>query len=297
MKASAEVINKSYNKKDLKLSIKGRKKVLKVITYIMLIIGSVITILPFLWLVRSALMERSQIFIFPPQWIPNPFKWSNFTEALSAAPFLRYFLNTMVIVIPVMAGTLLTSAMAAFSFSRLKWRGKKVMFYLLLSTMMLPYAVTLIPTFILWEHLGFVNTPVPLIVPAWFGGGAFNIFLLRQFFMTLPKELDEAALIDGANYWQIFFKIILPLSKPALAVVAIFTFMATWNDFLAPLIYLNDSDKYTLALGLAQFKGTFTSQWNYLMAASTVITIPIIIIFFLCQKYFVQGITLTGMKS
>lgn len=278
-------------------TISKTKFITKTISYILLIIGSLIMAVPFIWLIRSSLMEPKQIFTFPPEWIPKPFVWSNYKNALKAAPFLTYLKNTMFIVVFVMGGTLLTSALSAYSFARFNWPGKKLMFYLLLSTMMLPYAVTLIPNFVLWHWLGFINTPIPLIVPAWFGGGAFNIFLLRQFFMTIPKELDEAALIDGANYFQIFFLILLPLMKPALAVVAIFTFMGTWNDFLGPLIYLSDSNKYTLAIGLAQFKGNYASQWNYLMAASTVVILPIIVLFFVCQKYFVQGITLTGMKD
>ncbi|HYF83316.1 MAG TPA: carbohydrate ABC transporter permease [Clostridia bacterium] len=278
-------------------TISKTKSITKTISYILLIIGSMIMAVPFIWLIRSSLMEPRQIFTFPPEWIPKPFVWSNYKNALKAAPFLIYLKNTMFIVVFVMGGTLLTSALSAYSFARFNWPGKKLMFYLLLSTMMLPYAVTLIPNFILWHWLGFTNTPVPLIVPAWFGGGAFNIFLLRQFFMTIPKELDEAALIDGANYFQIFFLILLPLMKPALAVVAIFTFMGTWNDFLGPLIYLGDSNKYTLAIGLAQFKGNYAAQWNYLMAASTVVILPIIVLFFVCQKYFVQGITLTGLKD
>ena len=278
-------------------SISKSKFITRTISYILLFAGSMVMAVPFIWLIRSSLMEPKQIFTFPPEWIPNPFVWSNYKNALTAAPFFTYFKNTMFIVIFVMAGTLLTSALSAYSFARFNWPGKKIMFYLLLSTMMLPYAVTIIPNFILWNWLGFINTPVPLIVPAWFGGGAFNIFLLRQFFMTIPRELDEAAIIDGANYFQIFFKILLPLIKSALAVIAIFTFMGTWNDFLGPLIYLSDSDKYTLAIGLAQFKGNYAAQWNYLMAASTVVIMPIIVLFFVCQKYFVQGITLTGMKN
>jgi multiple sugar transport system permease protein len=277
-------------------SLKRKKKINKTFVYITLILGSIFMIMPFIWLLRSSLMDTAQIFTFPPEWVPDPFQWSNYPEALTAVPFFRYFLNTLFIVVFVIAGTLLTCSMAAYSFARLKWRGKKIAFYLLLSTMMLPYAVTLIPTFMIWNWLGLVNTTAPLIVPAWFGASAFNIFLLRQFFMGIPGEIEEAALIDGASYLQIFFKIMLPLSKPALAVVAIFTFMATWNDFLGPLIYLNDPDKYTLAVGLAQFKGTFSSQWNYLMAASLVVIIPVIVLFFSCQKYFVKGITLTGMK-
>lgn len=267
------------------------------ITYVLLVIFGTISFIPFVWLVRSALMETRQIFVYPVEWIPKPFRWSNFKEALTAAPFVTYFLNTMYVVTLTMAGTLITSSFAAYSFSRLKWKGRNFFFYSLLSTMMLPYAVTLIPTFVLWNYLGLLNTYVPLITPAWLGGGAFNIFLLRQFFMTIPKELDEAAIIDGANNWQIFWRILIPQLKPALAVVAIFTFINTWNDFLGPLIYLTDSSKFTLSLGLSQFKGNFSTQWNYMMAASTVVIMPIIVLFFFCQKYFIQGVTLTGLKD
>jgi multiple sugar transport system permease protein len=278
-------------------SIKKSKRIGLIISYILLIIFSAVTILPFVWLIRSSFMEIRQIFVIPIEWIPNPFRWKNYTEALNIAPFATYIKNTAIIVFFVITGTVITSSLAAYSFSRLRWRGRNIMFYLLLSTMMLPYAVTIIPTFIMWKELGAINSFLPLTVPAWFGGGAFNIFLLRQFFMTIPKELDEAALIDGANYLQIFWKILVPLLKPALAVVAIFTFMSSWNDFLGPVIYLTDSDKYTLALGLSQFKSNMSAQWNYLMAASTMVLMPIVVLFFVCQKYFVQGITLTGMKD
>lgn len=278
-------------------SIKKSKRISLIISYILLIIFSAITILPFVWLIRSSFMEIRQIFVIPIEWIPNPFRWKNYTEAIKIAPFATYLKNTAIIVFFVITGTVTTSSLAAYSFSRLKWRGRNIMFYLLLSTMMLPYAVTIIPTFIMWKGLGAINSFLPLTVPAWFGGGAFNIFLLRQFFMTIPKELDEAALIDGANHLQIFWRILVPLLKPALAVVAIFTFMSAWNDFLGPVIYLTDSDKYTLALGLSQFKSNMSAQWNYLMSASTMVLMPVVVLFFVCQKYFVQGITLTGMKD
>lgn len=278
-------------------SMTKSRKISSAISYTLLILLSIIMLIPFIWLVRSSLMEPRQIFIFPPEWIPKPVMWSNYSKALTVEPFGLYFKNTLVIVVFSMIGTIITSTLASYSFARLNWRGKKIMFYLLLSTMMLPYAVTIIPSFMLWNWLGYVDTPIPLIIPSWLGGGAFNIFLLRQFFLTIPKELDEAAIIDGANYGQILVKILFPLIKPALAVISIFTFMGTWNDFLGPLIYLSDSKKYTLAIGLAQFKGNYAAQWNYLMAASTVVILPIIVLFFLCQKYFVQGITLTGMKN
>lgn len=270
---------------------------MRIFIYFFLILGSFMMMVPFIWLIRSSLMTNAQIFVFPPEWIPNPFQWSNYSEALTIVPFYRYFLNTMKIEVFTVIGVLLTSSLAAFSFARLKWPGKNIVFALLLSTLMLPYAVTLIPTFIFWKSIGMINTIVPLTVPAWLGGGAFNIFLLRQFFLTIPRELDEAAYMDGATPFTVYWKIILPLSKPALIVVGIFTFINVWNDFLGPLVYLGDNDSYTLALALASFKGMMNAQWGYLMAASAAITFPIVVLFFLAQKSFIQGITLTGLKG
>lgn len=276
-----------------------RRQAKRTILYVILIAGCVPTLLPFVWMVRSAFMDNSQIFLSPPQWIPKPWHFDNFSLALDAQPFLQYLLNTMIIEVGVVAGTLLSCSLAAFSFSRLRWRGRGVVFGLTLSTMLLPYAVTIIPTFLMWRTLGAINTFVPLIAPAWFGsigGGAFYIFLLRQFFLTIPYELDEAAYVDGASVWWVFSRIILPLSKPAIAVVVVFTFVNTWNDFLGPLIYLNTQNNYTLALGLAAFQGTYTGQWGLLMAAATLVVVPIIVLFFFAQRYFVEGITFTGGK-
>ncbi len=265
--------------------------------WLVLIIGAAAMLVPFVWLVRSALMTDSQIFVSPPEWIPNPFAWSNFAEALTAQPFLRYFLNTMIIEVFVVIGTVLTCSVAAFSFARLRWRGRNVVFGLLLTGVMLPYAVTLIPTFVMWGSLGMLDTFAPLIVPSWFGGGIFNIFLMRQFFLTIPFELDEAAYIDGASPWRVFWTIIMPNSKPVIVVVVIFTFIGVWNDFLGPLLYLSDESSFTLALGLATFQSTYTAQWGYLMAASLVVILPIIVLFFVLQRYFVEGVTLTGVKG
>lgn len=272
----------------------------KMFAYIILSAGSIIMMFPFAWLVRSSLMSTAQIFIFPPEWIPDPVKWSNYWESLTIVPFYRYFLNTLTIELFVLVGILFSSTFAAYSFSRLKWPGRNVAFYLILSTMMLPYAVTLIPTFMMFQKVNAVNTFIPLTLPSWFGtgiNGAFNIFLLRQFFMTIPKELDEAAYMDGAKPFTVLWRLILPLSKPALIVVTIFTFISVWNDFLGPLIYLNDDNKFTLAMGLASFKGLLTAQWGYLMAASTAVVAPIVVLFFLAQRYFIEGITLTGIKG
>jgi multiple sugar transport system permease protein len=269
----------------------------KVIIYLLCLAVSAVMLIPLLWLVRSSFMGLKQIFVFPPQWIPDPWHWDNYPKALTTIPFFRYFLNTMTILVPSVIGTVATSALAAYGFARLRWPGRDVVFNILMTTLMLPYAVTLIPTFLMWAKLGLINTYWPLVLPSWFGGGIFFIFLLRQFFMTLPTELDEAATIDGANPLQIFWHIIIPLSRPALITVAIFSTLGAWNDFLGPLIYLNDSRQYTLALGLAEFTGLYTSQWHLLMAAATVVLVPVLILFFVAQRYFIEGIALTGSKG
>jgi multiple sugar transport system permease protein len=281
----------------MELKERTSRKLENTIVYAFLFIGLIVYILPFAWLVRSSFMDISQIFIQPPEWIPKPFQWQNYPKALTAMPFFRYLINTLIILISVEFGTLLTSSTVAFSFSRLKWRGRDIFFFLILTTLMIPYTVILIPTFLLWKYLGGINTFLPLTVPAWFGGGAFNIFLLRQFFSTIPYELDEAAYLDGATPWQVLWKITVPLSKPGLITVGVFTFMGVWGDLLGPIVYLNDSSKYTLAVGLTTFMSAYTTQWNYLMAASTAIIVPPIILYFIGQRFFVEGIVLTGLRE
>lgn len=265
--------------------------------FLICVIISLLMMLPLAWLVRSSFMEMGQIFIFPPEWVPNPFRFENYPEAMTVIPFFRYFINTMLILVPSVLGTLVSSSLAAYGFSRLTWPGRDMVFGVLLSTLMLPYIITLLPTFLAWSKVGMIDTYVPLIVPSWLGVHVFYIFLLRQFFKNLPGELDEAATIDGANPLQVFWYIILPVSRPALLVVAILSGLNVWNDFLDPLVYINSSDNYTLALGLSQFTGLYTSQWNLLMAASTVIIVPVLLVFFLTQRYFIEGVTMSGLKG
>lgn len=276
--------------------MKSRMFVGQFTVYTILIIGAVCCLLPFFWLVRSSLMTSGQIFEMPPLWIPSPFKFSNYTDALTTVEFGRFFKNTAFITLLCIIGAILSSSICAYSFARLQWPGRKLIFGLLLSSMMLPGAVTLIPTFIGWKLVGLINTYYPLILPAWFGS-AFDIFLLRQFYSTIPKELDEAAYVDGANHFTIYWRIILPLSKPALIVIGLFSFMNTWNDFMGPLVYLNEESKYTVALGLQMFQSLHSAQWHLLMAASMVVITPVIIVFFIGQRYFIEGITLTGLKG
>jgi multiple sugar transport system permease protein len=265
--------------------------------YIALILVSAMFIIPFVWLIRSSVMDLSQIFVMPPEWIPNPFKWDNYERALTVLPFGDFFKNTLIIVFSVIIGTVLTSTIAAFGFSRIQWKGRDTIFAILMTSMMLPAAVTLIPSFLGWKTLGFYDTFYPLIVPAFFGGGIFNIFLLRQFYMTIPRDFDEAAYVDGANYFQIYWRILMPLSRSAVIVVALFTFLGSWNDFMGPLIYLKSDSNFTLALGLQMFQGSYTAQWDLLMAASAIVVMPCVLVFLIGQRYFLEGITLTGLKG
>ena len=277
-----------------------RRVVGRALVHLVLGVGAIGMLTPFFWLVSSSLKPPQQIYVFPPQWLPNPVMWQNYPEVVNELPFLLYTRNTMIITIPALLGQILTSSLAAYGFARLRFPGRDVAFGALLATLMLPYAVTLIPVYIMFKAFGWLGTYLPLIVPFWFGGGAFNVFLLRQFFLTIPDELEEAALLDGAGYLTIFRKIIWPLSTPALIVVGIFSFLYHWNDFLAPLIYLNEFQTWTLAMGVVLLKGAAIGQrdtTNLLMAMSTMMIAPIIVIFFVAQRAFIQGIVLTGLKG
>jgi ABC-type glycerol-3-phosphate transport system permease component len=244
----------------------------------------------------SSLKPDYAIFAVPPQLIPNPPRWQNYPEALTFVPFGRYTLNTLLISVVTILGHLLSCTLIAYAFARLRAPGRDILFLVMLATMMLPYPVTMVPLYIIFQRLEWVNTILPLTVPAFFGSPLY-IFLLRQFFLTLPVELEDAARIDGAGTLRIIRHIILPLSLPALATVAIFTFQTTWNDFLPPLIYLQNPQNFTVTLGLQFFRTSYTSRWAYLMAASLVTMLPVVIIFLLAQRLFIEGITLTGLKG
>ena len=275
--------------------ISVKKVASKIILYFLLFFFGAIFFMPFAWLVSTSLKPMPQIFKFPPEWIPRPFIWGNYPKALTMIPFFTYLKNSCIIAFTTVFGTLISCSMVGYSFARIKWPGRDIFFIILVATLMIPFPVTMIPLFIVFKTLRWLNTFKPLIIPAFFGS-AFLIFLIRQFFMTIPMELSDAARIDGCTEFGIYWKIILPLSKPALAVVAIFEFLFAWNDFLGPLIYLNKQTKYTLAIGLQQFQGAHATEWPLLMAATTVVVTPIIILFFFTQRYFIEGITLTGMK-
>ena len=273
----------------------GKRVMHHLVVYILLCTLGIVFVLPFAWMVMTSLKSNSEM--IQSYFIPKVFVFSNYPKSLTSIPFLTYTRNTVIVTGLNMIGSVVTASLVAYAFARLKWKGRDVWFVILLATMMLPGQVTLIPLFVLYKQIHWLNTFLPLIAGSFLGGGAFNIFLLRQFFKTIPKELTEAARIDGCNEARIFARIMLPLCKPVLATVAIFTFMGSWNDFFGPLIYLSDVNKFTLALGLRAYQGYAGVQWNLLMAASIVVTIPTLILYFCFQNYFVEGITLTGVKG
>ena len=253
--------------------------------------------LPFVWLVSSSLKLENQIFQFPPQWIPDPVRFQNYVDALTYKPFNIYLLNTMIIVSLNMLAIIGTASLCAYGFARIQFPGRDFWFAIVLATMMVPYFVLMIPQFVIFSRLGWIDTFLPLTVPFFFGGGAFNIFLLRQFFRTLPNELSDAARIDGCNEFGIYWRIVMPLAKPALATVAIFTFLAGWNDFIGPLLYLSSPENFTVAIGLATFRSVMRTRWDLLMAASTAMILPVVLLFFFAQRYFIQGIVMSGIKG
>lgn len=270
----------------------------RVLFYLLIGLLAFVCVIPLYWMVRSSFMKNTDIYVMDPfVFWPKKMLWSNFVDAWNSAPFTRYALNTMVIVAGNLIGTLITASMAAYAFSRVKWKGRGICFAIILSTMMLPGAVTIVPQFLIWRNFGMVDSYLPLILPSFLGGGAFNIFLLRQFFLAIPNDLDEAAEIDGAGKLRTFLQIILPLSKSALIVVALFSFLGNWNDFFGPIIYLNTKEKFTLAVGLLQFQGDYATKWNLLMAASTIVVAPCILIYLIGQRYLIEGISLTGLKA
>jgi len=272
----------------------------RALIYLILIVGSAVALIPLIWTLSTALKTPPQLKDWPPQWIPNPIAWHNFGDALQILPFGRYFANTMVLVAAAEIGALITCSFVAYGFSRLEFPGREPLFLLLISTMLMPYIVRLVPLFVFYGQIGWLNTYLPIAIPDLLGRNAFYIFLLRQFFRGIPFELSDAARIDGANDFRIWWSIILPLAKPVLATVAIFAFQNTWDDFLGPLIYMGgDPNMRTMAVGLYQFKNvpggdTYT---QYLMAMSLIMILPILVIFALCQRYLIRGVTMTGLKG
>lgn len=279
-------------------STRGRSDwMAKGIAYVAYSLAGLFMLLPFLWVITTSLKQTGHEFLLPPEWFPHPVVWDNYAEVFRQVPFLKFTENTLIIAVTATILGVLTASLSGYGFARLRFPGRNILFALCLSTMMVPYAVTMIPEFIIFKTLGWVNTFLPLIVPPSLGGGAFSIFLFRQFYLTLPIELDEAARVDGAGSFRIWWTILLPLARPIIATVGILSFFGHWNDFLRPLIYLSSPDIRTLTLGLLAFQGEYSTEWNLLMAASALMILPIMVIFLAGQRYIVRGIVMSGLAG
>lgn len=277
-------------------SMKTANFISKTIIHLILILLSIAFLLPFLWMVSTSLKPDTQIFVFPPEWVPRPFQWSNYIETLNYIPYFRYFGNTLFVATLDVLGTVLVVPVVAYGLARLEWKGRDLVFILTLAVMMIPGEVTMIPTFIMFNKFKLVGSYAPLILPSFFGK-PFMIFLCRQFFMQLPKDLEDAARVDGLSEFMIYLKIMLPLAKPAVLTVGLFRFMYAWNDFMGPLVYLSKDTMYTLSIGLQMFTTQYDTQWSLLMAATVLTTLPVILLYFFVQKRFIQGMTFSGIKG
>ncbi len=272
----------------------------KAITYILILLGVAIVLVPFAWMISTSLKGSADVFTYPPQWIPRPAHYANYVEAWNALPFNRFLINTLFMTLLAMFAEIGTAAIVAYGFARFRFPLRETLFMLLLATMMLPGILTMIPVFVIWKNLHRIDTFTPMTVGAWFAWGPAYIFLLRQFFRTIPREIEEAAIIDGANLFQVFSQVMLPLVKPALLAIAVLSFQGNWNNFQGPLIYLNTMDKYPLILGLQFFGQSLSKEapkWNYMMAMSTIMAAPILLLFFLAQRYFIEGLTVGAVKG
>jgi len=280
-----------------KVSVSGKtmSSVRTIALYGVLAIVALSMLIPFLWMISTSLMNELEVYQFPPKFIPSIVRWSNYTEAMTLQPFGRFFFNSIVVAGASVIGQLLFCSMAAYAFARLRFPGRDRLFALYLGTMMIPAIVTIIPAFLIITTFGWINTYWALLTPSL--SSVWGIFLLRQFFLTIPRELEDAARVDGASDLVIFFRVILPLSRPALATLAIFTFMGSWKDFLWPLIVTNRVDMRTVEVGISNFNSLYSTDWPHQMAAAVVVMLPVIIVFLLAQKHFVRGITLTGLKG
>lgn len=274
----------------------GKRRLKSYLKYIPLLLTGAFFLVPFIWLLSTSLKDSGQVFSYPPKWIPRPAKWSNYSEAFQAIPYMQYILNTMKTTSLAVLGNVISAPMIGYAFGKLQWPGRDKVFMLVIATMMLPFTVTMIPLYSLFSKLGWINTYIPLVLPD-FLGKAYFIFLMRQFYMNLPDEFMEAARIDGASELWVYAKIALPLEKPAIITVALFSFVWSWTDFMGPLIYLTKSSKWTISLGLSQFTNTYGVDWSLLMAASAIAIIPMILLFFFLQRYFMEGSMSSGIKG
>ncbi len=268
----------------------------RLLFYAIVVVIGLLFLFPFFWLISSSFKTDLEVFRTPPVWWPETMHWDNYVRAVTLFPFPLYLRNTLLICLTTVIGSVVSCSLAAYSFACVDWPGRDAVFFLVITTMMIPYAVIMVPIFIIFRQIGWTGTYLPLIVPAFLAQNAFYVFLLRQFLKTLPLELFDAARVDGAHELFIYGRIVLPLCRPAVAVVALFQFMGSWNDFMGPLIYLNRVDQYTLSLGLNNAMQTRWADWSGLMAASLLTTLPLVVLYFFAQRVFVQGITLSGMK-
>ena len=283
-------------------SIKGQKRSVDAITYVLLALGAAIVLVPFWWMVRTSLTAETRLFEYPPPFFPNPVVWRNYIEAWNALPvsFTRFTMNTLFITVLAMIAEIFTCSLVAYGFARFRFPGRNFLFILMLSTMMLPGVVTLVPTFILWRELKLIDTYDPMTIGAWFAWGPAYIFLLRQFFLGLPREIEEAARIDGANTFQIYWHIMLPLVKPALLAIAVLSFIGNWNNFMGPLIYLNSGEKYPLIMALKFFEESLSKEapkFHYMMAMTTMMSFPLLMLYFFMQRTLIEGITAGAVKG
>jgi multiple sugar transport system permease protein len=281
-------------------NLSREEKIGRFIIFTILLVGAVVMMAPLAFLISSSLKTETQVFQVPFQLIPNPVRWLNYLEGLTQKPFFLYFKNTMIIVLFNQIAVLLTSSLVGYGFARINFPGRDFWFAVVVATMMLPYFVTMVPQFILFSRLGWMDTYLPLIVPYFFGGGAFNVFLFRQFFRTIPEELADAARLDGCSELGIYWRIFVPLSTPVFITVSIFTFLFSWNDFIGPLLYINSPENFTIALGLATYRsmmGVGRTRWDLLMASSVAMTVPIVLLFFVLQRYFIKGVVMSGIKG
>lgn len=267
-----------------------------VVLHIVLIIGACIMALPFVWMVLSSLKDLSQVFVVPPKWIPDPIIWSNYKDSLTALPFGRAYFNSFYINMIVVISQLVTCSMAAYAFAKITFPFREPLFILFLATMMVPGQVTIIPLYLIMKNIGWLDTHLAIIVPSALLN-AFGVFLLRQFFRGIPKEMEEAAIVDGANRWTIYARIMLPLIKPALSALGIFTFLGMWNNFFNPLIFLSSTDKFTVPMMLNLYRGMYSTDWTLMMAGASIALIPVLIVYIIGQKYIIEGVTLSGIKG
>lgn len=287
----------------LAAGMRARRTLGRTLTYIVLVLGLLIVLVPLYWMIATSLKSETALFVLPPQIIPSPVRWQNYVEVWRLVPLAQYFINSIFVTVFAMLGEILTCAIVAYGFARFDFPGRNLLFALMLGTMMLPWMVTIIPSFIIWaQWLNRYDTYSPMTVAALFAWGPAYIFLLRQFFLTIARDIEEAAIIDGANLLQTFFYVMLPLVKPALLAIAVLSFTGNWNNFFLPLIYLSTPEKFTLPLGLYQFNSALAGggeapKWNYMMAMTVLMTLPVIMLYFRAQKYFIEGLTVGAVKG